>query len=266
MGCNWEIYSQRQVLNLLNLRTDLKELALKVSTDPDHRFDLAVQLNDLDMALDIVRDSPQAGSEAKWKSVGDKALAAWKMDLAQECFTNAGDLPSLLLICTSLNDRDGMEKLAKLAASKGQNNIAFTCFLQLGDTASCISILTSTDRAPEAALFARTYAPSSVPAAVKSWKKSLEADGKSKLAESLADPETDGDRFEEGWAQALEKEKNGGVLVNGHSEANAASSAEEHAEEKGVVAELVDKVKDLAVGNGKDEGECVVCVRENLPF
>jgi coatomer subunit beta' len=89
-----------------------------VSTDPDHRFDLAVQLNDLDMALEIVREGPQLGSEAKWKSVGDKALDAWKMDLAEECFTKAADLSSLLLIYTSLNDRDGMEKLAKLAGER----------------------------------------------------------------------------------------------------------------------------------------------------
>ncbi len=244
--------------------TDLKELALKVSTDPDHRFDLAVQLNDLDMALDIVREGPQAGSEAKWKNVGDKALAAWKMDLAQECFTNAADLPSLLLICTSLNDRTGMEKLAKLAASKGQNNIAFTCFLQLGDTASCISILNSTSRAPEAALFARTYAPSAAPSAVKSWKKNLEAEGKPKLAQSLADPETDADKFEENWEQALETEKNGGVRVNGHAEAKAAPM--EETEEKGLIGELVEKVKDLAVGNGKGEGECESSIARGSRF
>jgi coatomer subunit beta' len=42
---------------------------------------------------------------------------------------------------------------------KGQNNLAFAILLQLGDSTACVDILTNTQRAPEAALFARTYAP-----------------------------------------------------------------------------------------------------------
>lgn len=94
---------------------NLQDLALQVATDPDQRFDLAIQLNDLDVALELVRASPEAGSEAKWRTVGDKALAAWKMDLAEECFTKANDLPALLLIFSSMGDRPGMERLAKKA-------------------------------------------------------------------------------------------------------------------------------------------------------
>jgi hypothetical protein len=86
-----------------------------VSTDADHRFELAISLNDLETALALVRASPEAGSQAKWKLVGDKALAAWQMDLAQEAFEKANDLAALLLLYTSLSDRAGMERLAKLA-------------------------------------------------------------------------------------------------------------------------------------------------------
>ena len=42
---------------------------------------------------------------------------------------------------------------------KGQNNLAFAILLQLGDSTACVDLLTKTQRAPEAALFARTYAP-----------------------------------------------------------------------------------------------------------
>ncbi len=162
--------------------------------------------------------------------------------------------------------------------SKGQNNIAFTCFLQLGDTASCISILDKTNRAPEAALFARTYAPSAVPAAIKTWKTSLETAGKGKLAESLADPETDAERFEEGWEAALQAEQSGGVkaapangnengVADGHAEQEAApetapADAEPASgESKSIVGELVEKVEELVVGNGgeADEGEPKRC-------
>lgn len=94
---------------------DMKELALQVATDPDQKFDLAIQLDDLEMALELTRSSPEGGAEPKWRIVGDKALAAWRMDLAQECYENAGDLSALLLIYSSLGDRDGMQKLANHA-------------------------------------------------------------------------------------------------------------------------------------------------------
>lgn len=42
---------------------------------------------------------------------------------------------------------------------KGQNNLAFAIQLQLGNTTACVDLLVKTKRAPEAALFARTYAP-----------------------------------------------------------------------------------------------------------
>ena len=42
---------------------------------------------------------------------------------------------------------------------KGQNNLAFASLFQLGDTNACVDLLIKTQRAPEAALFARTYAP-----------------------------------------------------------------------------------------------------------
>lgn len=45
------------------------------------------------------------------------------------------------------------------AEEKGKNNLAFAARLQLGDAKACVDLLIKTERAPEAALFARTYAP-----------------------------------------------------------------------------------------------------------
>lgn len=91
---------------------DLKELALEVTTDPDHKFDLSLSLDDLDGALAIARTLPQPESESKWKAIGDRALAVWRFELARECFEQAGDLNSLMLLLMSIGDRDGLEKLA----------------------------------------------------------------------------------------------------------------------------------------------------------
>jgi coatomer subunit beta' len=54
----------------------LKELALQVTTEPDHKFDLSLQLDELNSALEIVCSLSDAEAETKWKSVGDRALAA----------------------------------------------------------------------------------------------------------------------------------------------------------------------------------------------
>jgi len=158
---------------------DHKELALQVTTDPDHKFDLSLQLDDLDGALEIARSVPPPEGDAKWKAIGDRALAVWRFDLARECFERAGDLSAQLLLLLSVGDRPGLEKLsaeagepcddwillflmAALPARKGQYNLAFASLLQLGDAKACVDLLIKTDRAPEAALFARTYAPRSV--------------------------------------------------------------------------------------------------------
>ena len=186
---------------------ELKELALEVSTDPDHKFDLAIQLDDLDTALALARSSPHLGSQSKWRTVGDRALAAWKVALAEECFKMANDFSALLLIYTSTGDRDGLTSLSEKAASAGQTNIAFACALQLGESTAAVDLLLATERAPEAALFARTYAPSQTSRAVGQWRSMLEGAKKGKQAAAIADPGEQAEEFGEGWEDALRREE-----------------------------------------------------------
>ncbi|KAH6908239.1 coatomer protein [Coprinopsis sp. MPI-PUGE-AT-0042] len=203
---------------------DLKELALSITTDPDHKFDLALSLDDLDTAVNIVRDVPATEAAVKWKSLGDRALSVWRFDLARESFEAAGDLGSLLLLLLAQGDRDGLSKLAATAQEKGQNNLAFATLLQIGDTKGCVDLLVSTQRVPEAALFARTYAPSLVPSTVKAWRADLEGKGRPKIAEGIADPDVHPELFEEGWADALKHEKE---VLEGADEDEEEESEEE---------------------------------------
>ncbi|KAL1411006.1 Coatomer subunit beta' [Vanrija albida] len=229
---------------------DLKELALNISTDADHKFELAIGLNDLEAALDLVRASPEAGSEPKWKIIGDKALAAWQLDLAQEAFERSKDLPALLLLFTSLSDRAGLERLAKLAEEKGANNIAFAAYLQLGDSAACVDLLSKTDRLPEAALMARSYKPSAAGPVVKKWKAELESQGRPKVAQTIADPEEDRELFDEVAASSGKLDSEGsGVIVE---------------KERESVDGLVEQVKGLAVDEEpKDEAEATPTAAED---
>lgn len=137
----------------------MKELAIQMTTDPEHKFELALSLDDLDAATEIARSVPEHEAEHKWKSIGDRALAVWRFELAKEAFERANDLSALLLLFLSVGDRDGLQELAAKATDKGENNLAFATLLQLGDAGACVELLIKTQRQPEAAIFARTYAP-----------------------------------------------------------------------------------------------------------
>ncbi|KAJ6099931.1 hypothetical protein PENARI_c007G04930 [Penicillium arizonense] len=189
-----------------------KEMALEVATDPEHRFDLALALNDLETALVIARE---ANVEHKWKIVGDAALAGWNLALAQECFTNAKDVGSLLLLHTASNNREGLKSLAAQASESGLHNVAFSTLWSLGDIDGCIALLIQTNRIAEAVLFAQTYKPSSAAKLVVQWKESLEQSNKTKVARLIGVPpgapdvaSTDDDLFPE-WDEYIRLEKEG---------------------------------------------------------
>lgn len=191
-----------------------KEMALEVATDPEHRFELALSLNSLDTALEIARE---ANVEHKWKIVGDAAMAAWNLALAQECFTNAKDFGSLLLLQTASGNREGLRQLAEQASEAGLHNVAFSTLWSLGDIDGCIDLLVRTNRLAEAALFAQTYKPSRAPELVVQWKASLEQAGKTKIARLIGVPPgapdnvaTDDDLFPE-WDEYIRLEKEGGA-------------------------------------------------------
>ncbi|KAG8681180.1 Coatomer subunit beta', partial [Ceratobasidium sp. 423] len=90
---------------------------------------------------------------------------------------------------------------------KGQNNIAFASLLQLGEAKACAELLVKTDRAPEAALFARTYAPSYAPTAARAWRDDLDGKNKPKIADMIVNPGDNPELFEEGWEAALAREE-----------------------------------------------------------
>ena len=201
-----------------------RELALEVATDSEHRFDLALSLGNLPIALDIART---ADIEHRWKTVGDAALSAWDIALAEECFSHAKDLGSLLLLYTSTSNTTGLQKLASQSQNANLHNVAFTCLWQLADIDGCIDLLVKTGRTAEAVLFAQTYKPSRATEVVKQWKESLEKDGKSKVAKIVGVPGDDEELFPE-WDEYLRLEQEGGskvtnlVDLDGHSEEETA--------------------------------------------
>jgi coatomer subunit beta' len=192
-----------------------KDEAFSVSTDPEHRFDLALALNRLDAAYDLAE---KADEEHKWRLVGDAALSAFDIVRAESCFWSSRDLGSLLLLYSASSDEEGLRKLAARAREVQAYNILFDCLWLLGDVTSAIELLRDgvPGRKSEAAMLALTYKPSLAAGCAKAWKEELDKDGKGRVARAVGvPPGTEGFAEEgegEGWGEWhawLEREKDG---------------------------------------------------------
>ena len=210
-----------------------KEEALDVATDPEHRFELALSLNNLAVALEIAKEVDQ---DHKWKTVGDTALTAWDLKLAEDCFLNAKDIGSLLLLYTSTGNAEGLKTLAEQADAAGANNVAFSALWNLADVDACIELLVRTNRVAEAVLFAQTYKPSEASRLAKLWKQGLDKQGKGKVAKLIGVPQEDDELFPE-WEEYLSLEKEGSAVTNGTGNGSDLIEVDEAGKANGVAEE-----------------------------
>lgn len=163
-----------------------KEEAMAVTTDPDHKFDLSLELGQVEIAHTLMQETPEEDKDstdtmAKWKRLSDAALKDSNFELCESASLASNDYAGLLLMYSAIGNYVGMENLAKAAEADGKTNIAFSAYLLTGNVEACADILVATNRLPEAAFFARTYLPSRVDDIVSLWKADL-----AKVSESAA--------------------------------------------------------------------------------
>lgn len=161
----------------------LLDLALEISTDEDHRFDMAVQLKKLDIIYDIAR---KGKITSQWKPVGDVALQLGYFDIAIEALRNCNDWSGLLLIYTSLNDMEAVARLGEECLQSGQANVAFTCYHLNQQYTLATELLQKTGKLGEAAFYARTYCPELIEDCVARWKVSTASIPR--VSQALANP------------------------------------------------------------------------------
>jgi len=146
------------------------ELALDVTTDPDHKFELSISLKRLAQAREVIEESP---APEKWKQLTDAALQEFDFELATECAEKSDDLSTLLLIYSSLGKRKELTTLGHRAREAGRFNIAFSCFYLTHQVQNCLDLLLHGKRYAEASMFARSFIPSKVNEVVALWKEQL---------------------------------------------------------------------------------------------
>lgn len=194
-----------------------KEAALAVAVDAEHKFELALQLEKFDVALNLMREeiAPKSAADvsadiaSKWKQLGDLALSRGNVNLAEECAVNASDLSSLLLIYSSTGNQRGLRDLFEKSSKVGMFNISFIAALLLQDYSSCVQVLKDANRTPEASFMALNFCPIRVSELVQKWKKEMIESGHGlglRIAKALADPAERPDLFPN-FEQAIEKTK-----------------------------------------------------------
>lgn len=169
-----------------------KEEALQVTQDPDHKFDLSLELGHVDTAHQILLETPEkdkdsTDTQTKWKRLSDAALKDTNLELCEAASIASNDYSGLLLFYSATGNFAGMEKLAQLATAGNKTNVAFVANLLTGNVEACADILIATKRLPEAAFFVRTYLPSRIDEVVSLWKADLATVSES-AAKSLACP------------------------------------------------------------------------------
>jgi len=176
-----------------------KEEAFAVTTDPDHKFDLALELGQTEVAHALLQETPDEDKDStdthtKWKRLSDAALKETNLDLCEAASLASQDYSDLLMLYSAVGNLAGMEKLAEEATANGKTNVGFVAHFLTGNVEACADILVQTKRLPEAALFVRTYLPSKMDEIVAMWKTDL-ATVSETAAEALATPSQNPELF-----------------------------------------------------------------------
>lgn len=166
----------------------LKQRALEITTDSDHKFDLAISLKDLKTAYTLVEQAEQDESSDKLKEVAELALQEGSFDLAAGCLKKTKDTGGLLLLATATDNKSLFKDILKISSQEDSPNIEFIAHYLMGNLDGCIETMVKTKCYPQAALMARSCKNVDLTCKlVDQWKNHLKSISVS-AAESIAHP------------------------------------------------------------------------------
>lgn len=169
-----------------------KETALQVTRDLDHKFELGLSLDRLNVCTEVLQEMANCGTQpdvlkAHWTRLGDAAIEKGNLSHATACYKQSEDVDGLFMIGAATADTELLRSVAEQAIKLGKINLAITINVLLNEVQTCIDLLLKTGRVPEAALFARTYAPDRCPDITRTWKKKLAEARFEEVADALDD-------------------------------------------------------------------------------
>ena len=168
-----------------------KAEALEITKDADHKFDLALGIGNLSLASSLVDDlsaqSDRGAVAVKRKLIGDKAIEAGDLALAESSFLAAKDASSLLLLASCSGDEKLLTQVASMARSQELVNVELMARTLLGDSKGCVDALLHAQMTAEAVLYARSHCPEMLRSIVPKWKEEI-AKVNPQIAKAIADP------------------------------------------------------------------------------
>ncbi|VDQ09775.1 unnamed protein product [Trichobilharzia regenti] len=116
-----------------------RKQAMRVTTDMDHKFELALQLGEFELWC-LVGVGYQWNREYALHPLAEAACKACKFKYAEEYLSHTEDYASLMLLATSSGNRKLLEWIGKQAAAKSNDNIAFLARFLTSDLEGCLEV------------------------------------------------------------------------------------------------------------------------------
>lgn len=157
------------------------EIAYLICANPRWKFDLGLKIKRLEDCLQICREQNDGHL---WKKLGSAAMDAGKFSLAETAFKESEDFNSLLLLFSSLGNKQGMLKLAETARAKRNYNVAFIANWQVNNPQACLDILLEQESFGPAVAFSKNYLPAQLTVVIEKWKASLAFKSKADAAQA----------------------------------------------------------------------------------
>lgn len=173
---------ERDFLAKLLQQNDQIELAYNIVSNTRTKFDLGIKLGYLEQTVQFCEELCEP---IYWKKLGDLALLTGDFEIAQRAFWACDDLNSLLLLGSSIGDRDMLLKVAEASQKAKHFSVAFTASWICSDLRGCISSLVESERFGNALIFAKNYCPSEIEPIMNKWRMYAKRKG---FGDRLANP------------------------------------------------------------------------------
>ena len=158
---------ERDFIAKILQQNDQLELAYNTVSNTRTKFDLGIKLGYLEQTVQFCEELCEP---IYWKKLGDLALLTGDFEIAQRAFWACDDLNSLLLLGSSICDKEMLLKVAEASQKSKHYSVAFTSYWICGDLKGCINSLVESEKFGNALIFAKNYCPSEINPIMDRWR------------------------------------------------------------------------------------------------
>ncbi|ORY79491.1 coatomer alpha subunit [Protomyces lactucae-debilis] len=130
------------------------EIALQFVQDPQTRFELAIESGDLTVAS---KEAKEIDKPEIWKRLSVEAMRQGNHTTVEMCYQRLKAFEKLSFLYLTIGDRVKLQKMNKIAVSRGDYMAQFQTSLYLGDVKARVTMLRETGMIPLAYMTAKSH-------------------------------------------------------------------------------------------------------------